>query len=424
YASLLADHFYQTMLSDTEAGQFLTHEKVKQRLHASMMQWLIDLSAAQTPEQILALYGHQHTIGAIHARVDIPVSIVLKGARCLKNRYARLLDNETEIAPDERHASIRLFCSRTDLAMEIMSQAYAVHIERHAKSSEAYRLFSITENLATEKEKQKAALLNWESEVMFQVALGDTMQVRLPRILESEFGLWFRHKGSHAFQGVAECNVIGKVIEEVDSVCLQRLERSTGDMVLRSEQLRALKTHAQNLMLQLSRLFEKSLELESGKDVLTHLLNRKYLPTVLAREIELCREQGREFAVVSVDIDYFKRINDRYGHEAGDAVVQQVAALLQSHCRGGDFLFRMGGEEFLMLLVDVGRERALELSEALRCAVQEHVFELPEADSLNLTVSIGCAVYCGHPDYSYLLREADKALYEAKEGGRNRVCMA
>lgn len=424
HASLLADHFYQTMLDDVEAGQFLTHDKVKQRLHRSMMQWLVDLNAAKTPSEIHALYTHQRNIGAIHARVDIPVSVVLKGARCLKSRYAALVDNAVDIAQQQRHFSIRLFCSRVDLAMEVMSEAYTSNVERQAKSSEAYRLFSITENLSTEKEKQKAALLNWESEAMFQAALGGLTDTRLPRIRESEFGLWFRHKGSHAFQGVTECAVIEQVIEEVDTVCLQRIERSAHDLSLRAEQLRVLKTHAQSLLLQLSSLFEKSLELESGKDVLTHLLNRKFLPTVLSREIDLCRNQGREFAVVSVDIDYFKRINDRYGHEAGDVVVQQVAALLQKQCRGGDFLFRMGGEEFLVLLVDVGTHKALELSEALRVAVETHQFELPQTDALKLTVSIGCAVYSGHPDYSYLLREADNALYEAKEAGRNRVCMA
>ncbi|HCN73616.1 MAG TPA: diguanylate cyclase [Pusillimonas sp.] len=422
-ASLLADDFYQTMLGDNEAGQFLTHHKVKQRLHGSMMQWLADLNSAKTTKRIRALYANQRTVGAIHARIDIPVSVVLKGARCLKNRYASLMDSAVDVPRHEQHASVRLFCSRIDLAMEVMSQAYTVNVERQAKHNEAYRLFSITENMATEKEKQKAALLNWESEVMFQAALGAATQVYLPRIRESDFGLWFQHKGAHAFQSVTECEVIVQVIEEVDTVCLPQIENSTSDISLRSKQLRTLKAHAQNLLLQLSGLFEKSLELESGKDVLTHLLNRKFLPTVLAREIDLCRNQGREFAVVSVDIDHFKRINDRYGHEAGDVAVQQVAALLQTQCRGGDFLFRMGGEEFLALLVDVGREQALKHSEAFRSAVEGHRFELPQTNSLKLTVSIGCAVYSGHPDYSYLLREADKALYEAKEGGRNRVCM-
>lgn len=416
----LADAFYSVMLRDSQALQFLNHDQVKTRLRASMVHWLQTLFADNASEQAQAIYAHQTKIGDVHARIEIPVSLVLKGARALQKHFYNLLDDDQALEPTMRLLAGRHFGTKIDLAMECMSEAYTSSHARKTRSSEAYRLFSITENLSTEKEKQKAALLDWESQVMYETLLG-TAAAGLPRLRESEFGLWFRHKGTHAFQGLPETDAISEAMQSVDETLIPLLAASRAKGERSEEHVRELRDHAKNILFQLGNLFARSQELESGKDVLTRLLNRKFLPIVLSREIEFCRLQQRSFTVASIDIDYFKRINDTYGHEAGDIVIQQVATLLSNKCRGGDFLFRMGGEEFLMVLVDIDAQNALHFCERIRLSVKKLGIALPNDVTLNITVSIGVASYTGHPDYNFMLRAADKALYEAKNQGRDRL---
>ena len=171
-------------------------------------------------------------------------------------------------------------------------------------------------------------------------------------------------------------------------------------------------------------LFRQNNELEAGRDVLTRLLNRKFLPVVLGKEIHFSRQRNSHFALLAMDIDHFKQVNDQHGHEAGDMVLQQIAAILTNSSRGGDYIFRMGGEEFLVLLVDTQPADALTMAEKLRKIVAQERFRLPQDKSLQLTISVGVASYRGHPDYQQLLRQADDALYQAKNTGRNRVVQA
>lgn len=421
-ADSMATVFYETMLNDPQAGHFLSHAQVKSRLHASLVLWLQQLFDANASHDGEEIYTSQTRIGDAHARVDIPVSLVLKGARALKTCFATCLDKGLSEIGNLKFEANRLFCTKVDLAMEVMSQAYASSSVRKARSSEAYRLFSITENLATEKEKQKAALLDWESHVMYKAALGSPAS-SLQRIRESEFGLWFRHKGMHAFQGVPECDVISQAMDAVDERVMPALGADDLSAEHRGELVREIRSHARNIQLHLASLFAHSLELESGKDVLTRLLNRKFLSTVLVREIEHSRKNQRSFSLAMIDIDHFKVINDTHGHEAGDQVIQQLAGVLSEHCRGGDFLFRMGGEEFLVVLVDVEAEQAMQLCERMRLAINNHPFLIPDGTVLAVTASIGVASYSGHPDYHYLLRQADEAVYAAKDAGRNRVVL-
>ncbi|MOA23982.1 Diguanylate cyclase DosC [compost metagenome] len=155
--------------------------------------------------------------------------------------------------------------------------------------------------------------------------------------------------------------------------------------------------------------------------MLTRLLNRKFLPVVLRKEIHYSRERKANFAVLSLDVDHFKQVNDRYGHEAGDMVLKQLADILSNACRGGDYTFRLGGEEFLLLLVDIDAPRAQAFAERLRVLVEQELFRLPDGARAHVTVSMGLAMHNGHPDYEYTLRQSDQALYAAKNAGRNRV---
>lgn len=125
--------------------------------------------------------------------------------------------------------------------------------------------------------------------------------------------------------------------------------------------------------------------------------------------------------MVLIDVDHFKQINDGYGHAAGDAVLRQVAESLMNIARASDFVFRYGGEEFLIVLVETGLEEALVAAERFRAYFESRTVMLPDDTSIRITISAGAATYEGHPDYEYLINAADEALLTAKRNGRNRV---
>ncbi len=157
------------------------------------------------------------------------------------------------------------------------------------------------------------------------------------------------------------------------------------------------------------------------RDPLTGLFNRRQLDAVLALELERCREAGAPLALLMIDIDHFKRINDTHGHPAGDAVLQALARLLKRHVRPQDLACRHGGEEFVLLLVETPLPVALERAEALRKAFQALVVRHGEV-TMSATLSCGVAAFPLHATQPLTLTAcADQALYQAKLQGRNRV---
>lgn len=232
------------------------------------------------------------------------------------------------------------------------------------------------------------------------------------------------HKGAHAFEGASETGLISDSIEKVDTIILPMFKLSQGRSEQHQQLLRNLHEQARSIAYHLETLFTQVNALESGRDVLTHLLNRKFLPVVMNKEINYARQNQRSFCLLVIDVDHFKNINDRHGHEVGDSVLQQLAALLSNGCRSGDYVFRLGGEEFLMLLVDITASKAAKVAEKLRLRVEKEEFRLPRGLTLKISISIGLAQYSGHPDPQKLLNRADEALYAAKNQGRNQVVIA
>lgn len=159
-------------------------------------------------------------------------------------------------------------------------------------------------------------------------------------------------------------------------------------------------------------------------DQLTDLPNRRYAMKRLKQEWETARRTGRPLSVVMCDIDHFKRVNDDHGHDTGDAVLREVAYVLQAHGRASDVLCRLGGEEFIVINVatDVGTtEKA---AERLRAAVARHTIHHGTFGRA-VTLSLGVAqIMPGMANIDDLIKAADEALYMAKESGRNRVCVA
>jgi diguanylate cyclase (GGDEF)-like protein len=168
-------------------------------------------------------------------------------------------------------------------------------------------------------------------------------------------------------------------------------------------------------------------------DVLTGWHNRRYLLNRLREELARCRRERTALTCLMIDVDHFKRINDRHGHLAGDDVLRQVAHRIEGQVRGSDVAARYGGEEFVMLLPATGRDAGGLLAERIRRAVADEPVTIAGNgnESLAVTVSIGVAEHrasAGAEDLrlagDQLLALADRALYEAKAAGRNTVAHA
>ena len=164
----------------------------------------------------------------------------------------------------------------------------------------------------------------------------------------------------------------------------------------------------------------RALDLQARTDALTGLLNRRGFETQMAFAVALARRSSRPLSLITVDVDHFKRVNDTYGHEAGDEVLRRLARTLESRLRGSDVVARLGGEEFVALLPDTDLNGAQSIAQALVAAMAEQ--QDPVVGTI--TVSAGVATMRGAEDNgAAMLRRGDAALYEAKGQGRNRVCV-
>lgn len=163
---------------------------------------------------------------------------------------------------------------------------------------------------------------------------------------------------------------------------------------------------------------EAALERLSVTDHLTQIFNRLKFENVLHAEIQRARRHNRIFSLIMFDIDHFKKINDSFGHEAGDNVLRKLAQIISVHIRAVDMFARWGGEEFVILVVETHVEDAKSFAEKLRKDIESTSFS-----SGSLTCSFGVTEYCKADDNSTILKRADEALYEAKRNGRNLVCV-
>ena len=160
--------------------------------------------------------------------------------------------------------------------------------------------------------------------------------------------------------------------------------------------------------------------LQADTDALTGQLNRRALNRILNRLIKEADRRRNVFSLLMIDIDFFKSINDKYGHDVGDKALQHVAKLIAGQLRSEDACARFGGEEFIVVLDRADAKQALVIAERIRHAVQESPLKSPQH---YMTLSIGVATYSLGMSLEALLKEADNQVYKAKANGRNQVCI-
>jgi diguanylate cyclase (GGDEF)-like protein len=234
--------------------------------------------------------------------------------------------------------------------------------------------------------------------------------------LSREHGRFTRLGGSLIFQDLESRNGSFVNEERVKNVRVledgDRIALGAGTTVLRYTLVTADEEH------KLREVFEST-----QKDGLTGLFNRRTLEGLLDREIARAVGSGGDLVVVMIDLDHFKKVNDGYGHPAGDAVLREAAQRLMACVRPGDVAARYGGEEMTVLLRDVNATAGAAIAEQIRRSIAGTPIAIGGGKALVVTASCGLAALseCATPDKPSLFGKADARLYAAKQGGRNRV---
>lgn len=418
HVTVLVAEFYRQMMQEQEASYFLSDELVRSRLKNALQQWLLDSFAVPFKQDFKAIVAKQLKVGEVHARIGVPSWLIIRGIREIQRKsFAFFLQTpQADVL-----AAADYMTQVLSLAAEIMCRTYEAKVEIHNDMKHTYRLFSAMQDVAVQKDRQRGCLLDWENELMFK-AFSDESQLFHPPLSKSEFGLWFIHKAAYAFASAEQVEFIIQRIYQVDQLNQQLLDTSNQQQkLLLIQQIRCKNREIQHLV---DQLFQVAEYIGTGNDSLTQLLNRRYLNTILIREIQFSRKNRSPLSLLAIDADFFKEINDRYGHAAGDLALQFMAEVLLESSKGSDYAFRVGGEEFLLLLVDSDWNRAQMIAETIRRRVEDTPIRSAEGESFKFTVSIGAVQYDGHPDYQRFLDAADAALYSAKNAGRNQVYLA
>jgi len=421
HAEELVATFYQAFLADSQAASFLSSELVHARLGRSLRDWLKELVAFDIAGDPAAFDAHQRRIGEVHARIKIPIHLVLDGVNLLKGQITELIargQHDPEIAL----AAVVILNHLADYAMASMSEAYVLGIKRSVRVDEAFRLFALGQDVSIERESQRAALMEWSQSIFLAVLAGPAGEVVLDPIAQSNFGLCMRHRAGMMFAGMSSLAKIEALMQRIDGELLLRLASlPTGEWGAMTACIGELNEAIEQIRYHFIALFQSASHVSSGRDALTQMLNRRFMPAILSQEVTFASEGGVPLSLLMIDIDHFKAINDGRGHPAGDAVIREVADIVLQNVRASDFAFRYGGEEFLLALVETPLATAMTIAERIRIEVAGKAIALPDGSTLTATISIGVASFRGHPDHEFLLQRADRALYLAKESGRNQV---
>jgi diguanylate cyclase (GGDEF)-like protein len=230
--------------------------------------------------------------------------------------------------------------------------------------------------------------------------------------------------------GASENNVCLPMTAGGETLGLLSLRLAKGDadngersVSLADDEAQFLTAVAESLALAIANIrLRETLRQQAFRDKLTGLYNRRFIDESIELELHRAKREDKPLSVIMLDVDHFKRYNDTFGHDAGDAVLAELGRLLSTKTRASDVPCRYGGEEFLVIMSGADTAQALSRAETLRCAVEELSVVQDGKPLGSVTISCGIATYPQHGDISEdLLRVADTALYAAKHAGRNRV---
>lgn len=413
----LAADFYSTLMSRSESHRYLNNNDVQTRLKAELARWIRHVLSADAFNDVASFEARQQQIGQIHARLRIPIHLVNMAALRLRSQISDIVRARVDQPWQDRYDVMRFLDGWIDGAITAMSRSGIRQIVDRTRLEESYRLFSLDQDMNLERERQRASLLEWSQSTLF-ATVHSTGEPRVGPLGLAAFGRWVRHRAELMFGSAPQLREIGEAIAHIDGDVVPLLVSQ--DLAHRVESLHALGTEVERILALLGDMFAGLSELEIGRDALTRTLNRRFLPSILLREIGFAARTSMSLCGLMIDVDNFKEINDEHGHHAGDAALRTLAGILADNVRSTDFVFRYGGEEFFVLLIETELQESIITAEKIRQAVAETDFTLNQT-RIDVTVSIGVAAHEGHPDPDELVKRADSAMAQAKRDGRNRV---
>lgn len=408
--------FYAELMEDEASAYFLDNELVEQRLTSELSKWLLQTLAPKEQSQIPDSLRFQQRIGEVHARIDVPMTLVSSAMTILKEEMFRTLVSATTLDTEQKVGSVTLINKILDAAVSLINESYLRGRVQNERSNVEYRGASSAHELALEIERVKTSLYNWMTRKIISVMKGERRHS--DSIYTNDFGLWIKHKLPLISSNTNRYANILKALEKADKLRAVLADRSVEHT---QEEMKEFTETLHEVIWLLTDEADSNIEKASRQDTVTHLLERRFLNTIMQQETQIAMQSHSTYSVIMVDVDHFKKINDKYGHQVGDQVLGRVGKTLKGEIRLTDYAFRYGGEEILILTPELDLSAAVELAERLRIALETQKVELGNNQSLHITASFGVASFKGHPDFLHLINEADAKMYEAKGAGRNCV---
>lgn len=311
-SSQLTDQFYRVMIAQPDAHFYLDHETVNKSLRQALKRWLGDIFQRDVKD-VESFTRRQMQVGWAHARIRIPEQLVLRGARELKQNINGSL-RATKLSREDLASAIQFVSTMFDLALDAMTRAYINRSERNVRSNEAFCLFSLNQNLATERERQRAALSEWAQTPLFDLQINsDPLSIR--SITQSEFGLWVLHRAPLLFDHSPEYTRLLNIIVDMDGIAGALRSSAHPERI---NHLRHIKKAIKEMNSLVSLLFDRSLDAQGTRDPLTQLLCRKFVDTVISAEIETQKTSRHPFSILLIEIDQFEDLRVRLGDEGTD----------------------------------------------------------------------------------------------------------
>lgn len=402
-ADAFARNFYEVMSAYPQGGTFLHNEIVHKRLHAGLVGGLRELfnSSIRSGEQIRK---HQMEVGAIHARAKVPVSLVMRGFREIKRNITSAV-LERPPAPEVLADTINLLTRLLDIALAIMTAAYVRHAERVARSDEALRLYSVGQDLAAERERQRAGVLEWAQLVLFDALLPTHNQL-LPMLGRSEFGLWFTHRAEILFGRSQEYESAVDAIERCDDL-IEHINHDIG--ADRVAIVRSLKDEVGKLNSLLSLMFDDVIGVTSARDPLTKLLSKQFVTTAVSREIGLAQMGRPGFCLVTFSFDPgdVRRVSSEL--EGGwDDVLRRAAQIVLGLSRSSDSAFRLNDHTILVVRVESDTADSRLFAEEVVLRVDSSHYGIGSQTIRNVQMAYRVTEFDGHPDPRHIIRLAEQ----------------
>lgn len=417
----VVNRFYGHLVVNAHASEFLSHEEIETHLKGSFREWL-DYTFDR--DRVLAdpkrFHDYQDNIGRVHSRVDISLQLINYAKVVLKRSLFELDLGKTS-------NSMEAACYISDVidySVDTFNQSYLREVIETTRHMQSLRVVASGHQLALDFERAKSEVTAWTRDTVWSVSQGTSIAHK--KVSELHIYHWLKHKGTFSITDEESSQALLSACEnllEVEAAIYRQLSATDSDSrnSALNELIQRVMHTSDQICEKLGAAIQTILETEERKDALTKTLSRRYLHAVAHREVVFAKHSDAPFCVLMIDIDNFKAVNDRYGHRAGDEVLERVAFTLMERVRPGDYIFRYGGEEFMAIITETDLEVARHVAEDIRLQVMEQRSTASDKERINVTVSIGVAEYDFHPDYMRTVEVADRRLYEAKRTGKNRV---